>query len=100
VVVNLAASTMPTVLSWTSAGPPGAEILLILVDTGIGEVKCWADDTAGTLTVPPQLLSTNFHVNDTGYLNIGRIVVTHPSTNADVELVAFSTTVWSVIYMQ
>jgi hypothetical protein len=89
---------MPTVISWTSAGPPGAEILLILTDSGTGEVKCLADDTAGTLTVARQLVSTNFHVNDTGYLEIGRIVVTHPSTNADVELVAFSTNVWSVVY--
>jgi hypothetical protein len=73
-------------------------MLLVLVDSATGEVKCLADDTAGTLTVPPQLVSTNFHVNDTGYLEMGRIVVTHPSSNADVELVAFSTNIWSVVY--
>jgi hypothetical protein len=91
------ASSKPTFYTWAPAGPSGAKVLLVLVDEGTGTLKCLADDAAGVLTLPPDLVGPNFRAGDSGYLYIGRVLSGQAPENADVEIASFAVVEWGFL---
>jgi hypothetical protein len=92
------ASSNPTFYTWAPAGPAGAKILFVLVDEGTGTLKCLADDAAGALRLPPDLVSPNFRAGDDGYLYIGRLLSGQAPENAQVEIASFAVVVWGFLF--
>jgi hypothetical protein len=92
------ASSKPTFYTWAPEGPADAKVLLVLVDEGTGTLKCLADDAAGVLTLPPDLVSPNFRAGDNGYLYIGRLLAGQAPENADVEIASFAVVVWGFLF--
>jgi hypothetical protein len=92
------ASSKPTFYTWAPAGPPGAKILLVLVDEKTGSLKCLADDAAGELSIPPQLVGPNFRPGDSGYLYIGRLQSGQAPQNDDVEIASFAVVLWGFLF--
>ncbi len=95
-----AGSSMPTFYTWVPAGPPEAKVLLVLRDEATGSLKCLADDSAGELSIPPQLVGPNFHAHDSGYLNIGRLLAGRAPQNDDVEIASFAVVEWRFLFTE
>jgi hypothetical protein len=92
------ASSQPTFYTWAPEGPAGAKVLLVLVDEGTGSLKCLADDSAGILALPPDLVSPNFRAGDNGYLYIGRVLSGPAPESSDVEIASFAVVVWGFLF--
>jgi hypothetical protein len=94
------ASSKPTFYTWAPAGPAGAQVLLVLRDVATGSVKCLADDEAGILSIPPQLVVSSFQAHDSGYLYIGRLLAGQAPENADVEIASFAVVEWGFLFTE
>jgi hypothetical protein len=92
------ASAKATYYTWAPSGTAGAKILLLLRDVQTGTLKCLADDSAGVVGLPPQLVASSFNADDSGYLNIGRISTGQASENVDVEIASFSVVEWGFLF--
>jgi hypothetical protein len=80
---------MDRTVGWTPATLPGDQIVATLAASE-GEVKCVADDQAGTLTMPVAMLG-KFNAQETGYLSIARVALSDVTTsNATVEIGAMT----------
>jgi hypothetical protein len=93
-------SSKPTYYTWAPAGPAGARVLLLLRDVATGTLKCLADDEAGVLSIPPQLVGPNFQPHDSGYLYIGRLLTGPAPQNADVEIASFAAVEWGFLFTE